>query len=175
MASLCTRLPSWKTTLPGTPTTVLFGGTDFTTAAPAATFEFAPTTMAPMIAAPGTDDDVVFQRRMALAALQASAAEGHSLIQRAVAPDLSRLADDHAHAVIDEQPGRDLGTRVDLDAGGKAHQVGEHSRDDRDVPAIERMDEAMRDHRVQSGIREQHLEPIGAPPGRARRRRANPP
>ena len=54
---------------------------------------------------------------MALAHVLARAAQRHVLIERDVVADFGRLADDHAHAVIDEQSLADGRAGVDLDAG----------------------------------------------------------
>src|SRR5579863_3989513 len=44
----------------------------------------------------GTDDDVVLERRVALAAIERRAAERHTLIERYIVADLGGLANDDA-------------------------------------------------------------------------------
>src|ERR1043165_4661920 len=61
------------------------------------------------------------ERRMALrAAVERRAAERHGLIDGAAVAPFRRLADHHAHAVVDEHAAADLRARVDLDAGQPA-------------------------------------------------------
>ena len=62
------------------------------------------------------DHDVVAERRVALAARHARAAERDVLIEQAVVADLRCRADDDAGAVVDDEPSADLGGRVDLNA-----------------------------------------------------------
>ena len=50
------------------------------------------------------DDDAIVEGRVALLVEPAGAAEGDALVEHDVVADLGRLADDDAHAVIDEQP-----------------------------------------------------------------------
>ena len=52
----------------------------------------------------GADRHVVLHRRVALAGLEAGAAERDALVHRHVGADLGRLADHDAHPVVDEQP-----------------------------------------------------------------------
>ena len=66
---------------------------------------------------PDADDDVVPQGGVALGAAQAAGAlgvvdaQGDALVEGAVVPDLGRLADDHAHPVVDEEALADLRLR----------------------------------------------------------------
>ena len=75
-----------------------------------------PTLNGPSTFAPAADHDVVAERRVALAAVLARAAERDALIEQAVVADLRGLADDDAGAVVDDEPSADLGGRVDLNA-----------------------------------------------------------
>ena len=68
----------------------------------------------------GADGDVVAEGRVALAALEAGAAQRHPLVERHPLADLGRLADHHAGAVVDEELAADLRRRVDLDPGDRA-------------------------------------------------------
>src|SRR5262245_53646190 len=77
------------------------------------------------------DDNIVFERGMALAALLARAAERHALVERDPIADFARLADHHAHAVVDEEAPADRRAGMDLDAGEKAADL-------RDQPWYER-------------------------------------
>src|SRR4051812_24141615 len=53
----------------------------------------------------GADGHVVVDCRVPFAALEARASQGHTLIERHPVADLSRLADHHAGAVVDEEVG----------------------------------------------------------------------
>src|SRR6202020_1873465 len=99
------------------------------------------------------------QRRVALPAREAGASEGYSLIDRAAVADLCRLADDDAGAVIDEDAAADRCVRMDLDRREKARDVGEEARKQGHAGAVQRVDEPMRDERMESGIGEHDVEP----------------
>src|SRR4030095_16882860 len=58
------------------------------------------------------------------AAVERSAAQGDALVDGAPVAPLRRLADHHAHAVVDEHAAPDPGAGVDLDAGKPATEVG---------------------------------------------------
>ena len=62
---------------------------------------------------------------MALASLLAGAAQRHALVEHHVVADLGRLADDDAHAVVDEEALADLRAGVNLDAGDQTAEVGD--------------------------------------------------
>src|SRR5690242_2100635 len=65
-----------------------------------------------------TDNHARAKRRMAfLTAIERRAAERHALVNRAAVADLRRLADNDAHAVIDEHARANLRAGMDLDAG----------------------------------------------------------
>src|SRR5215469_11408888 len=66
---------------------------------------------------------IVGEGGVTLLPLVAGAAEGHPLEQAHVPPNLGRLTDDHAHAVVDEEPGTQLGRGMDLDARKEAAEV----------------------------------------------------
>ena len=57
---------------------------------------------------------------MALAGVLAGAAQSDTVVDGAVVPDLTGLAEHDAHAVINEQASADGGTGMDLDAGAAA-------------------------------------------------------
>ena len=64
---------------------------------------------------------------MALAHVLAGAAQGDAVVNQAVVPDLGGLADDKAHAVVDDQALADGGAGVDLDAGAAAAGLGDQA------------------------------------------------
>ena len=78
---------------------------------------------APEYLGAGPDHDSVADRRVTLAALLAGAAQGYALVHRDIVPDDRRFADDHAHAVVDEQSPADGRAGVNLDPGQKAANV----------------------------------------------------
>ena len=71
----------------------------------------------------GPDNDVVAQGRMALALLITGAAERHALVEQHIVADLGGFPDDHAGAVVDEEPPPDGCARMDLDARKKAAEL----------------------------------------------------
>ena len=75
-----------------------------------------------------SDRDVVLDGRMALAALEAGAAEGDALVDRHAVADLGRLADDDAGSVVDEEVAADPRAGMDLDPGQGAGRVDDHPR-----------------------------------------------
>ena len=79
-----------------------------------------PTVNGPSTAAPAPTTTPLPSVGMALAGIEADAAQGDALIERHVVADLGGLADHHAHAVVDEEAAADHGTGVDLDAGHEA-------------------------------------------------------
>jgi hypothetical protein len=103
-------------------------------------------------------DHAAPQRGMALGAFgERGAAERDALVDRASVTHLGRLADHHAHAVVDEHVVPDRGPRMDLDAGGKARQMRDEPA--RDVPAARPagMGDAVQQQRVQARITGEHL------------------
>ncbi len=104
------------------------GGTSSITTVFAPTLAFAPHRHRPQQLGAGADRDVVLEGRVALAAGEAGAAEGHPLVERHPVADLGGLADHHARAVVDEEVRADPGGGMDLDPGHRAARVGDHPR-----------------------------------------------
>jgi hypothetical protein len=75
----------------------------------------------------------------------------------AVVADDRRLADDDAHAVVDEQPLADLGAGVNLDAGEHAAEVGNDARQDGDVGVVQGVGQAVQLPGVEAGIGQDDL------------------
>ena len=100
---------------------------------------------------------------MALALVLAGAAQGDAVVDQAVVPDLRRLADDDAHAVVDDEPAADSGTGVDLDAGPEpaplAHQPGQ---EEQPVP-VEAVGQPVVQRGMHARIEQKDLQPA---PGR---------
>ena len=100
---------------------------------------------------------------MALAVVLAGAPQGDPVVEQAVVADLGRLADDDAHAVVDDQPPADLRAGVDLNsrpaAAPLAHQPGQ---EEEPVP-VEKVGKPVVDERVHARVEQKNLQPA---PGR---------
>jgi hypothetical protein len=107
----------------------------------------------------GTHDHAAAQGRMTLGTLdQRGAAQGHALVDGAVVADLGHLANDHAHAVVDEDAPAKGGARVDLDARQPARDVRDESPQPLQAGKPARMRPAVHHQRVQAGVAGEHLE-----------------
>ena len=114
----------------------------------------------------GADRDVVADRRVALAAGEAGAAERHALVERHPVADLGRLADDDAGAVVDEEVVADLRRRVDLDPGDRAAGEGDRARRHRHAGVVERVRDAVGQQRLHASPAREDLD--RADPSRCR-------
>jgi hypothetical protein len=61
--------------------------------------------------------------------------------------------------VVDEEPTPDRCAGVDVDPGPEVDDLAQQPRQNRHPPAPQRVDRAMRDDRVESGIRKDDVEP----------------
>jgi len=115
---ITTLLPSRRMMCPGTPTQWNRRARLRSTTDPAPIRELRPTVMLPRIFAP--PPTTTLSRRVdAACVLLAGSAERHALIERDILADNGRLANHHAHAVIDEKPAANLRSRMDFDAVSK--------------------------------------------------------
>mmetsp|Transcript_39169 Transcript_39169/g.91926 ORF Transcript_39169/g.91926 Transcript_39169/m.91926 type:complete len:325 (-) Transcript_39169:72-1046(-) len=106
----------------------------------------------------GADDHARAQGRMALGALgQRGATQSHALVDGAALTDFGHLADDDAHAVVDEDPAADARPRVDLDAGQKAAPVRQPTRQPLVAMVPQPVRAAVEHQRMQAGVARQHL------------------
>src|SRR5215831_1719691 len=101
---------------------------------------------------------IVGEGGMTLLPLVAGATEGHPLKQAHVPPDLRRLTDDHAHAVVDEEPGAQLGRGMDLDAREEAAEVRQPARGGRPSGPPQGVRDAVDPDGVDAGIAQHDLE-----------------
>src|SRR5215472_9039049 len=101
---------------------------------------------------------VVGESGVTLLPLVAGAAEGHSLEQAHVPADLRRLTDDHAHAVVDEEPGAQLGRGMDLDAREETAEVRQPACGGRPSRPPQGVRDAMDPDGVDAGIAQHDLE-----------------
>ena len=76
----------------------------------------------------GANGDVIADGGVALGLGEDLAAQGHAVVEHDAVADLRGLADDDAHAVVDEETAADGGTRVDLHAGEEAVDLRENAR-----------------------------------------------
>jgi hypothetical protein len=117
-----------------------------------------PILKAPMILAPAPTTTLSPRVGWRFLPLEARAAECHALEQGDVLPDLGGLADDDAHAVVDEEAGPELGRGMDLDAGEEPGDVRQEARGDLPAAPPDRVGEPMAHERVDTRIAEEHLE-----------------
>lgn len=106
------------------------------------------------------DDDVVFHDRMPRQALheravlvdrEALRSECHRLVEPHALADHSRLADDDAGAVVDEEARADLGAGMDVDARRGMCMLGDDAGDDRQIELVERVREPVMDDGLDAG------------------------
>src|SRR3989475_8768338 len=106
----------------------------------------------------GANDDALSQGRMPLGpAVERGAAKGHALVDRAAVADLGGFADCAPHAVIDEHAAADLRTRMNLDAGQPASQLGSEAAEPAQAVNPEPVPELVDVERVQPGIASEHF------------------
>ncbi len=88
---------------------------------------------------PRANDDVVFQRRVALGLDEIDAPQGHVVVEQDVIADLGCLADDRAHAVVDDQTAANACAGVDFDAGEEAAELRHHTPKEVELPLPQRV------------------------------------
>ena len=88
-----------------------------------------------------------------------AAAERHAVVDHDVVADLGGLADDHAHAVVDEEPPADGRAGMDLDAGEEPGQLGDQpGREPQRRVSPQPVRQPVEPDRVQAGVGEEVLE-----------------
>jgi hypothetical protein len=95
---------------------------------------------------------------MALAFFLAGAAQGNALVNEHVVADLGRLADHHAHAVVNEETPPDASARVDFDSCEPAAELGDETRNQRYAPAPELVRQPVQQDGMETGITQQDFE-----------------
>ena len=95
---------------------------------------------------------------MALAGVLAGAAQRDAVVDGAVVTDLSRLAEDDAHAVVDEQAPADPGTGVDLDAGLMPTALADPPCQKKVPALIQPVRDAVIDQNVKAGVQQNDLQ-----------------
>src|SRR5882672_8565870 len=101
---------------------------------------------------PGPHHHAFAEGGMAFALVPRRAAERDAVIERAVIADLRRLADDYAHAMVDEKTPPDRSAGMNLDAGQPARQMGNEPRQPSQPHAPQEMGQAVRQRGVKPGV-----------------------
>ena len=89
---------------------------------------------------------------------QAGAAERDALIDEHVVANLGGLADDDAHAVVDEQAPPDFCAGMNLDSGEQTRKLADHASEQLGVALPEPMRAAMEPDCVQTRVGEHDFE-----------------
>ena len=106
----------------------------------------------------GGHHHIVPQGGVALAVVLAGAPQGDPVVEQAVVADLGRLADDDAHAVVDEQALADLRAGVYLDAGHMPRKLRKRTREEKVLVLIEPVCLAVVKQSMEALIEEDDLE-----------------
>jgi hypothetical protein len=88
---------------------------------------------------------------------QAAPAEGDVVVKHDVVPDLGRLPDHHAHAVVDEEAPPDRGPGMDLDPGDGPGPLRQQPGDQPMTTPPQGMTQPVRPDRMQAGIAQYQL------------------
>jgi hypothetical protein len=95
---------------------------------------------------------------MALGALvERGAAQRHALVDGAAVADLGRLADHHAHGMVEEHALADLGGRMDLDAGHPPRAVRDEAGGPLETVRPTGVRPAMQHHGVKARVDRHHF------------------
>src|SRR5215813_15014528 len=95
---------------------------------------------------------------MALSGSFPRAPERYALVQEHVVANFRRLADHHAHPVVNEQPPSDLGAGVNLDSRKQPRSLAYHARQRKPSPTVQAMRHAVQKDGVKAGIAKQDLQ-----------------
>ena len=95
---------------------------------------------------------------MALAVVLAGAAQGDSVVNQAVVPDLGGLSDDNAHAVIHHQAAADFGAWVDFNSGPEPAPLGDAAGQEFPIPAVKPVGHTMVENRMHTGIEQKYFQ-----------------
>ena len=96
---------------------------------------------------------------MALAGFLPRAAKGHSLIQGDVVADDRGLADDDAHAMIDEEAPADFRAGMDFDSGDEPAELRQRPRGKSPAVNPQPVMKAVAPQRMQTGVEHDDLQP----------------
>src|SRR5690242_19373389 len=104
------------------------------------------------------DHDVIPDRRMPLAFLLARAAQRHALVEQHVIADLCRLADHHAHAVIDEAAPADGRAWMDFDAGESADELRQNACRESETSLVHSMPQPVQEDCMETRVAEEDFD-----------------
>src|SRR5690554_6002524 len=97
---------------------------------------------------------------MALAFLPTGSAQSHAVVERAIIADLGGLADNHAHAMVDEKTPADTRAGVDLDAGEPAREKRQKTCQPAQPALPQPMVHAMQKNRVEPRVAGHYFESV---------------
>ena len=95
---------------------------------------------------------------MALALVLAGAAQGHPVVEQHIVSHLGGLADDDAHAVVDDETAADLRPGVDLDSRALPVPLGLQPGQEIQMVTIEPMGDPVADDGVNAGVQQEYLQ-----------------
>ena len=96
---------------------------------------------------------------MALALVLAGAPQGDAVVNQAVVPHLGGLADDDAHAVVDDQAAADGGAGMDLDARPEPAPLGHQPGQEFQLVTVQGVGQPVVKGGVHAGVEEKNLQP----------------
>ena len=96
---------------------------------------------------------------MALPLFQAGAAQRNPMVQGHIRADLGGLADDHTHAVIDEETGAYARAGMDLDAGRPAGDLRNPAGEEPELVGPQPVRDTLDPDGVQPGINQENFQP----------------
>ena len=105
----------------------------------------------------GADNHIISQGGMSFLFGPGGSPESHAVVQGAVVANLSGLADDNPHSMIDEKSSTDLGTGMNLDPGKETSGLREKPPQKVKVTVPEGMGQAIKEKDMKSRITENHL------------------
>lgn len=94
---------------------------------------------------------------MALAVVERRPSQGDPLVEGDVVADFGGLANDHARTMVDEQPGANLGSGMDLDACEQQPDIRRQARQEQKTVAPQKVSDPICNHRMQAGVCQQYL------------------
>ena len=81
------------------------------------------------------------------------------MVDQAVIPDFGGLADDDAHAVVNDQAAADGGPGVDLDPGAAAAALGDGPGQKFQIMPVTPVGQPVAAHSLDPGVQQQDLQP----------------
>jgi hypothetical protein len=91
-----------------------------------------------------TDDDIVTESGMALDGFEINSAQGDALKNQTVVTDFGRLADHHAHSMIDHESFAEFRARVNFDSSQEAPDFTKQAREEKQTISIKLVRNSMK-------------------------------